>query len=168
MYRVHHISSISEPTICIDGQKPVEEKKGSDHTFNQIGESEDCKYLCVGLEIDTIYYVRVNGVNELGEGYNSRPFFIRTANYDPNEGLNTLYVWGNNINSQLALKDEQITKDKKSYARNCMMVPVNNTAFNDSVVDVSSGNVTTLVTFYDKELQNTLIIQAGMTTMTKD
>ena len=58
---------------------------------------------------DTVYYVKVNAQNELGEGYNhDYPFMIRTLSYSTNSdhlNLYSLYVWGFDNNSQLGLLD---------------------------------------------------------------
>lgn len=60
------------------------------------------------LELGTCYYVVVTAVNDLGEGYKSVPFMVRTLSQNLDKEAGSLYVWGSNINSELGLSEDQV------------------------------------------------------------
>lgn len=63
-------------------------------------------YKIPDLEPNTIYYARVFAVNAIGEGYKADNLtFMRTMDECVNEP-GSLYVWGNNVSSELGLTDE--------------------------------------------------------------
>ena len=69
-------------------------------------------YKIPDLEPNTIYYVRVFAQSGEGEGYKpAESSFIRTMDDNLNEP-GSLYVWGNNSNSELGLTDEIVEENK--------------------------------------------------------
>jgi alpha-tubulin suppressor-like RCC1 family protein len=76
----------------------------SDEPF--FAEKIKSSYTITHLNPATIYYVRVNAVNEQGEGYtNKEAFFIKTMS-EKIDHCDSLYVWGNNASNELGLPDD--------------------------------------------------------------
>jgi len=81
-------------------------------------------YKIPDLEPNTIYYLRVFAVNAIGEGYKpDQPVFARTME-DTLHEPGSLYVWGNNLSSELGLTDEQVEENKQSYKKSSMRAPI--------------------------------------------
>lgn len=99
----HSITNASLPKFNFDNSEQAPAFK--EHQFAKLDSTDNLRYLATNLLPDTIYYFRVNAENELGEGYNGQAFMVRTA-ASPIQSLSSLYVWGYNFSSQLALKDE--------------------------------------------------------------
>lgn len=86
--------------------------------------NEFASYKIPDLEPDTIYYVWIHAVNALGEGYKAkRPGFMRTMTDSLNQP-GSLYVWGNNKNSEVGLTDQLVEENKADYHNFSMTKPV--------------------------------------------
>lgn len=138
-----------------------------DHEFEKVVSTPDLFCELTDLQPDTIYYVRVNAVNELGVGYDAQSTFFMTPDYSSSKAY-SLYVWGENSNAQLGLSDEQITETKENYRKYKMLKVVKNESFESQVVQVSPGNVSTTVLYYDPEISKATILQSGLTSLPKD
>ena len=74
-------------------------------------EEELASYKVANLEPNKIYYVRIFGVNAIGEGYPAEEStFVRTMDDTLNDP-GSLYVWGNNQSSELGLTDAQVAEN---------------------------------------------------------
>ena len=127
----------------------------SPETFEKIATTTGEKYYDVmGLEAETVYYFMITAENQLGEGYKSKtPFFVHTPQA---QVLHTLYTWGNNTSSELALSDEQLaTLDKDIHIKSSVRRVVKNQSFEQGgVMLVAPGNASSIVLYVDKNTKS--------------
>ena len=125
-------------------------------------------YRIPDLEPDTIYYVRIQAVNAIGEGYKAdQPAFIRTMEDNLNEP-GSLYVWGNNQSSEIGLTDQQVDENKADYKKCAMSKPVRHTMFDGIIYDVAAGNVNTLFHCVNKDTKDTFVVMCGIATCSRE
>ena len=76
----------------------------------------------------------------------------------------SLYVWGNNCNSELGLMDQEIEEHKSNYtAKSTMRKPVKHDLFKSMIQQVAPGNVNTVFLCSNPQSEATFIVQCGMT-----
>lgn len=83
------------------------------------------------LEPGTAYYVVVTAENKFGEGYKAVPALFMTLEQE--EPL-TLYVWGNNVSSELGISDEQVFENISYYKKSCMLRTLRQKSFQRETV----------------------------------
>lgn len=114
---------------------------GSDkekHELRKVGvipvEKDQLFYEFHSLDLATCYYVVVTAENKHGEGYKAEPLMIRTLAQDLDAGAGSLYVWGCNVNSEIGLSDDHVTRNITSYFKSAMKKVIRQTAFADEAV----------------------------------
>lgn len=77
---------------------------------------------------------------------------VRTLSQDLENEACTLYVWGNNANSELGLNDDQVLGNIAFYQKYALRKIIKQTSFADeSVVQVATGNASSLYLIIDPE-----------------
>jgi hypothetical protein len=112
----------------------------------------------------------ITAENEHGEGYKSeKTFMIKTTTQNFLHDGCSLFCWGNNANSELALPDEQVKKNDAFYVKHSMRKILNNTLFESgSLLQVAPGNASTIFLYLDKESNSQSVLQGGLTVVAKD
>jgi len=86
------------------------------------------------LKQGTCYYVVVTAVNEHGEGYKAKATMIRTLSENVVKDPCTLYVWGNNANSELGLDDGQVLKNIAFYKKCALYKVIRQSLFENNSI----------------------------------
>lgn len=93
---------------------------------------------------------------------------IRTLSENVVKDPCTLYVWGNNGNSELGLDDGQVLKNIAFYKKCALYKVIRQSLFeNNSILQVATGNTSALFLVVDKGGRQT-VVQSGQTTIAKD
>jgi hypothetical protein len=111
-------------------------------------EASEERYFCFqNLDPGCCYYVVVTAVNKLGEGYKSKVMIMTLSN--PSKP-GSLFVWGCNFNSEIALTDDHVCKNISNYQASCLKKPIRNTLFEkDSVILAAAGSTQSVFVVVD-------------------
>jgi alpha-tubulin suppressor-like RCC1 family protein len=132
------------------GDLPAE-AKGEDGSY--------CYEVC-DLMPDSVYYCMVTASNEMGEGYRPKHGkMIKTMSESIYQGT-SLYVWGNNESSELALSEEIIDGNKEFCEKTKVIKPFKNAMFDGIVYQMAAGNVSTVYNCVSENL-DTFIVFSG-------
>ena len=102
----------------------------------------------------------VTALSDHGEGYKCEPpFMVQTLESDPRTEARSLYVWGNNSNSEIGLGDHQVAENISFYNQCVMRKVIRNDLFEqNSVLSIAAGNTTSLFLIVDKQNYSQQII----------
>eukprot|EP00347_Sterkiella_histriomuscorum_P000877 403374181 len=140
-------------------------------TLKKINTTEDTFWEFTDLLPGTGYYIQVTAENDMGEGYQAKiPHLIQTQSFQNHtKSPSSLYVWGNNSNSELGMQDEQAKENESNYINHSLRKIVKNKCFNTgSVVQCAPGNVHSLFLYIDQDSRGeTQILQTGQSLIQK-